>query len=119
MKPLLLAAAAVALGLLGASPMPSPTVASTPGATASAAPAAVVHMHDFAFVPETVTVQAGQSVEWINDDAIFHSATAADASWGSGELDQRRSYLHLFEKPGTYDYYCDDHSYMRARVVVK
>jgi len=120
MKPLLLATV-FALGLLGASPTPTPTpaVAPTPAATASAAPVAVVHMHDFAFDPETVTIRAGQSVEWVNDDAIFHSATAADASWNSGELDQGRSYVHIFDKPGTYDYYCDDHSYMRARVVVK
>jgi len=97
--------------------MPSPTAAPTPVTTA--APAAVVHMHDFSFDPETVTIGAGQSVQWINDDAIFHSATASDKSWNSGELDQGRSYTHVFDTPGTYEYYCDDHSYMQATVVVK
>ena len=115
MKPLLLTAS-LALGLIGASPMQSST---TPAPVASSGPAAVVHMHDFSFDPETVTIQAGQSVQWINDDAIFHSATADDKSWNSGELDQGRSYTHTFEKPGTYEYYCDDHSYMQAAVVVK
>jgi plastocyanin len=118
MKPLLLTAS-LALGLLGASPMPSPTVSPSPAPAASSAPAAVVHMHDFSFDPETVTIQAGQSVQWINDDAVFHSATASDKSWNSGELDQGRSYSRTFDTPGTYEYYCDDHSYMQATVVVK
>ena len=114
----LLLTATIALGLLGASPMPSPTASPSPAPTASGAPAAVVHMHDFSFDPETVTVKAGQSVQWINDDALFQSATASDKSWNSGELDQGRSYTHVFDKPGTYAYYCDDHTYMQASVVV-
>lgn len=76
-------------------------------------------MRDFTFDPETITIQAGQSVEWINDDAVLHSATATDRSWDSGEIDGGRTWTHLFEKPGTFAYFCDDHSYMRARVVVK
>ena len=99
--------------------MPSSTASPSPAPVASSAPAAVVHMHDFAFDPATVTIKARQSVKWINDDAIFHSATAADKSWNSGELDQGRSYTHTFDKPGTYEYYCDDHAYMKAKVVVK
>jgi plastocyanin len=103
----LLIAIALSGGLLGASPAPT------------ALPAAVVHMADFKFNPQTVTIQAGQSVEWINDDAVFHSATASDASWNSGELDQGRTWTHTFAAAGTYTYYCDDHTFMRATVVVK
>ncbi len=99
----LLITAVLALGLLGASP----------------APGAIVHMRDFTFDPETITIRAGQSVEWINDDAVMHSATADDTSWDSGEIDGGRTWSRVFEKPGTYAYYCDDHTYMKATVVVK
>lgn len=115
MKALLVTA--LALGLLGASSVPAPTA--TPTTAPTAAPGAIVHMRDFTFDPETVTIQAGQSVEWINDDAVFHSATADDKSWDSREIDGGRTWTHVFEKAGTYAYFCDDHSYMKATVVVK
>jgi plastocyanin len=110
----LLIAASLAVGLLGAAPAAAPI----PVASPSPAPAIVVHMADFKFAPATVTIHAGQSVGWINDDAVFHSATATDASWDSGELDQGRTFAHAFATPGTYTYYCDDHTFMKGTVVV-
>lgn len=113
MKPLMLLAF-LAAGLLGASPLPSPSPAPT------ATPAiTVVHISQFAFAPPSVTIHAGESVRWINDDAVQHSATADDASWDSGELAQGQSWTHVFAKAGTYGYYCDDHRFMKATVVVK
>lgn len=84
-----------------------------------AKPAAVVHIKDFKFDPAVVTIKAGQSVQWINDDQVQHSATADDKSFDSGELSNGQSYTHAFAKAGTFSYYCDDHAYMKAKLIVK
>lgn len=100
--------------LLGVAPSPSPS----PVPTAAVKPF-VVHMHDFAFDPLTVTIPAGGTVEWVNDDTVEHSATADDKSWDSGELGAGKSWTHEFAKAGTYAYYCDDHTFMKATIVVR
>jgi len=108
---LLLATAALGCVLLG-------TASPSPGPSASPAPI-VVHMKNFAFDPATITVRPGDTVEWINDDGAAHSATARDKSWDSGELGKGGSWSKTFLKAGTYAYYCDDHAFMKAQIIVK
>ena len=81
-------------------------------------PAVVVHIHNYLFVPEVVTIHAGQSVEWIQDDDDAHTATADDTSWDSGRLDKGQTFTRVFAKAGTYAYDCAYHEYMRGRVIV-
>jgi plastocyanin len=113
----LFACAALVVALLGGGTQA--TSADTPSPAPSASPAAVVRMKNFAFVPQTVTIHAGQSVQWVNDDNVSHSATADDRSWNSGELDQGQSWTYTFSAAGTYKYYCDDHEFMKGTVVVQ
>ncbi|HEY8296863.1 MAG TPA: cupredoxin family copper-binding protein [Candidatus Baltobacteraceae bacterium] len=93
--------------------------AATPAPDAAAKPAIVVHMKNFAFSPAKVSIKSGQTVEWINDDSVQHSATADDHSWNSGELAQGASWSKTFTAAGTYTYYCDDHEFMKAEIDVK
>ncbi len=91
-----LGGAAVALG--GAA------VAQTAGqqtAGASPAPAAVparsrrpavVHVKNFVYVPETVTIAPGQTVRFVQDDETPHTVTATDKSFDSGNLDQHQTW---------------------------
>jgi plastocyanin len=117
--PLACAALAIALlGAQGASPLPSASPSASPAPTATAAPL-IVHIKNFSYVPRTLTIQAGQTVEWVNDDAQPHSATADDGSWDSGELDQGQSWSSQFANPGTYRYHCDEHEFMKGTIVVK
>lgn len=113
----LFACAALAVALLGAQTGTSPSSSASPAPAAS--PAVVVHMKNFAFVPASVTIHAGQSVKWINDDSVSHSATANDRSWNSGELDNGQSWTYTFSAAGTYQYFCDDHSFMKGTVIVQ
>ena len=46
----------------------------------------IVHITGFAFAPDTLKVHAGDTLRWINDDIVPHTATAADESWDTGEL---------------------------------
>ena len=46
----------------------------------------LVAIADFAFDPETVTVDAGTKLTWTNDDEAPHTATADDGSFDTGTL---------------------------------
>ena len=97
----------------GPQPPPATTITSLPGATTAA-----VTIAHFAFTPQTLTVPAGTSVTWTNQDAVAHTATADDGSWDSGSLAQGSSYTRRFDTPGTYTYHCAIHPYMTGTIVV-
>ncbi|HEY8313355.1 MAG TPA: cupredoxin family copper-binding protein [Candidatus Baltobacteraceae bacterium] len=103
--------AALGFALLGAGATPAPE--------ASAGPTVIVHIKDFQFKPATFTIKPGTTVQWVNDDAVQHSATADDNSWNSGELAQGKTWSKTFATTGTYHYYCDDHEFMKAEIDVK
>jgi len=111
MKSLLLSAA-LAIGLVGSAFLAQP-------ATAVAAGPTVVKIANFAYEPATVTVEAGQTVEWINEDSAQHTATATDGSFKSPDLNQGQKFSHTFTKAGTFTYYCRFHRGMKGTVVVK
>lgn len=86
------------------------------------ATAQIVHVdiRDIRFRPETLTVEAGTTVQWMNHDRVQHTVTPTDkALWGSegsGDdpadwMDQGDMYAFTFTEPGTYDYYCIPHAY--------
>jgi plastocyanin len=85
----------------------------------STAPAPVIHIKNFAYAPETLTVAAGETVRFVQDDETPHTVTAADKSFDSGGLTQRASWTYTFAKAGTYAYVCTYHPYMKGTVVVK
>jgi plastocyanin len=82
---------------------------------------AVAHagMRNLAFVPGTVEIAAGTTVEWLNNDPLSHSVTADDNSFSSGLIAPGRKWRHTFTTPGTYTYHCTPHPFMKGTVVVK
>jgi plastocyanin len=107
-----LAAALLALSLATAAPAAPTAAPSGPAADAT------VHIANFAFRPPTVKIHTGQTVLFVNDDNDAHTVTAKDKSFDSGGLDTHDSWTHTFTKPGTYEYFCALHPYMKAVVVV-
>jgi YVTN family beta-propeller protein len=98
---------------------PGMSAASGQGQAASAAPGDVeIQISKFSF-GGPVTVKAGQTVSWVNNDAVTHSVEAADGSWDLGDLGPGQRATKTFDVPGTYEYYCDFHQYMRSQVVVQ
>jgi plastocyanin len=88
------------------------------GATAPPA-GATVHITNFAFDPATLTVAAGTTVRFVNDDPEAHTVTARDGSFNSDGLDTNDSWSFRFTKHGDYAYFCQLHPYMKGTVVVK
>ena len=80
-------------------------------------------MHDVSidasgFSPSTVTIKAGDSVRWTNNDTSPHTATGDDHSWGSPTLTGGKSFFRTFTAHGTVGYHCHIHHEMTATIVV-
>ncbi len=112
--------ALAALVLFGA-PAGARQASPAPAASATTAPAAavVVHMKGYVFTPASVTIKAGDTVQFLNDDTTAHTATADDKSWDSGNLDIGATFSHTFTTAGTVTYVCAYHGFMRGTIVVK
>ena len=81
--------------------------------------ASAVNIDNFTFSPPTITVAAGTTVKWTNDDDIPHTVRAVDGSFHSKAMDSADSYSFTFTKPGVYSYFCSLHPKMVGKVVVK
>jgi plastocyanin len=79
---------------------------------------ATVKIHDFAFGPAPLTVKAGTTVTWINEDETPHTVVATAHAFRSKALDTDDKYSFTFTTPGSYAYFCSLHPHMQATVVV-
>lgn len=82
---------------------------------------ASVTIQNFAYHPQVLTVTAGTTVTWTNQDTVQHTVTADAGSGGfsSALLSQGQTFRHTFTRPGTYQYYCEVHTSMRGTIIVK
>ena len=66
-------------------------------------------MQNIAFNPQTLSVAAGATVTWTNNDQVQHTVTWDDQSVNSGLLSQGETFSYTFDTPGTYGYFCIPH----------
>jgi len=78
-----------------------------------------VVIQGFEYRPSTVEIAPGDTVAWTNLDATVHTVTAEDGSFDSGRLDQGQRYAVVFNRPGTYTYFCELHDFHRGSVIVR
>ncbi|TMJ92244.1 MAG: amicyanin [Alphaproteobacteria bacterium] len=83
------------------------------------AAAAEVEIDQFAFVPQRITVKAGTTVTWINDDDTPHTVASSSKLFKSKALDTKDKFSFTFTTPGTYAYFCSLHPHMTGVVVVE
>jgi amicyanin len=113
----LLRAPALLLGALllagGATVLPAPA--------ARAAGAHQVVMSGYAFSPRALTITAGDTVTWVNEDQAPHDVktTSGPESVHSPMLNKGGTWSHTFTVPGTYGYVCTVHPGMTAELVVR
>lgn len=77
-----------------------------------------VFIQDFFFDPDSVTVNQGDSVIWINNGAIQHTSTSDDEIWDSGILSNGDSYTLSLDSPGDFPYHCSIHPSMLGNIEV-
>jgi plastocyanin/uncharacterized membrane protein YozB (DUF420 family) len=81
--------------------LPEPTTGATPKKV-------TVNIKNFEFSPKEVSIEAGTTVEWI-DEQGKHTVEADDGSFKSETLTANGKYEHKFDSPGSYPYYCTFH----------
>ena len=122
---LVCAAALAACGGSGSTPAASVAAsAAAPSAAApSEAPAAgggdAVTIKNFAFGPASLSVAAGSSVTWTNDDSTAHTVTADDGSFDSSSIAPGSTFSQTFDTAGTFAYHCSIHPNMTATIEVQ
>jgi plastocyanin/PKD repeat protein len=71
-----------------------------------------VTMTDGRFTPQNVTVNPGDTVTWVNNGSLSHTATADGGSFNSGTVQPGGNFSAVFSGTGTYAYH--DQSYGSA-----
>ena len=68
-----------------------------------------IHEDHFSFIPSQLTIPAGTTVIWVNDEQAKHTASADDGQFDSGDQELGVRYEYTFTEPGTYRYFCRYH----------
>ena len=100
-------------------PMQQQSSTSQSNSNKSAVGKNAVTIQNYAFSPATITVKAGDKVTWTNEDSVGHSATADQAGFDTGVLQQGQSGSVTFAKAGTFTYHCSVHPDMKGTVIVQ
>jgi amicyanin len=93
--------------------------AATFAARSAPATDAEVDIDQFTFLPQRITVKAGTTVTWINEDDVPHTIVSSSKVFKSRALDTADKFSFTFTTPGTYDYFCSVHPHMTGAVVVE
>lgn len=71
------------------------------------------------FTPATLTVPAGTTVTWGNNDVTAHTVTSDTGLFNSNNLNAGNTFQVKFDNPGQYKYHCTIHSFMTGTIVVQ
>jgi len=78
-----------------------------------------INISNFAFSPASLTVKAGSTVTWTNNDATTHTVTGdTGTTLNSGNLAPSQTYSKTFTTQGTFGYHCSIHPFMTGTVTV-
>jgi amicyanin len=78
-----------------------------------------VKIDNFTFAPQRLTVKAGTTVTWTNEDDIPHTVASSTKAFKSKALDTDDKFSFTFTTPGTYEYFCSLHPHMTGAIVVE
>jgi plastocyanin len=93
------------------------------GVAVMAAPAGAedtaVKIDNFTFAPQRVTVKAGTTITWTNNDDTPHVVASATKAFRSKALDTDDKFSFTFTTAGVYEYFCSLHPHMIGTIVVE
>ena len=87
-------------------------------AVASLSATKIVNIRSTGFAPKTVTIAAGDTVQWKNVDTVNHQVVANNGSFASGLIRPTKTYSKRIDIPGTYGYRDALHPTLRGTVKV-
>jgi plastocyanin len=101
------------------SPAMSPTPTPTTTSGSVSIPVGARTAGSAGYTPNPVTITAGSTVTWTNNDTIAHTSTSDTGVFDSGNIAPGERYSFTFNTRGTFPYHCTLHPGMVASVVVQ
>jgi plastocyanin len=80
---------------------------------------AEIKIANFTFDPPVLTMKAGTTVTWVNNDDIPHLVSEKDGKFRSSALDTGDKFSQTFSAAGTVEYFCAIHPHMTGKIVVE
>lgn len=77
-----------------------------------------VTIKSFKFSPAQITVAAGDTVTFVNEDGAPHTGTALDGSFDTGRLNKGESGTVTLSSAGSIEYKCNFHPNMKGTITV-
>jgi len=74
-------------------------------------------MDKMVFSPTETTASVGDTIEWVNNDILAHTATARNGDWDVA-IAAKKTVSYVLKRAGSIDYYCRYHPNMTGRIVV-
>jgi len=71
------------------------------------------------YSPSTITVRPGTLITWINNDSAAHTVTSSQGLFDSGNLLTGQTFQFVFDRVGTFSYFCKIHPNIKGEVVVQ
>lgn len=102
-----------------AAPTPKPAPPPTPAANTVSIVAGSATKTTTAYSPNPVTLAAGGTVTWVNNDTTTHTSTADGGAWASGSIAPGGQFSRTFGTAGTFTYHCSIHPNMIGTVQVQ
>lgn len=106
-----------AFALLNKNGMNTTPSSTAPTSTNEAVSPNSVLISNFSFNPGSLTVKAGTTVTWTNNDSVTHSIKSS--SFTSPDLATGDTFKFTFNTPGTYNYNCGIHPTMTGTIIVQ
>ncbi|MBN4046099.1 hypothetical protein JYT57_00275, partial [Nitrosarchaeum koreense] len=108
---------------------PTPTTPSTTELNHVTIPAGTgnpgCELNNLCYIPSTITINQGETVQWTNKDNVIHTVTSGSPSssvssnlFDSGMFYSEDPYQFEFNNKGSFGYYCMVHPWMEGTVIV-
>jgi plastocyanin len=127
------------LGCIGTqkgTPVPTPTSTPIPSSTVTATPVVMVTTpipeatptgnqtlvkldSRRGFVPNIVTINAGDEIVWDNYDTDTVTVVSTDGLFDAQLLEYQQQYRYIFKKPGTYMFHLEQNQSLNGTVIVE
>ncbi len=92
----------VAVGVMGSIPAQAETIR--------------VNIDKLVFAPASISAKVGDTIQWVNDDVLAHTATVK-GDWDV-MIPPKKIVSFVLRKAGDVEYYCRFHPNMKGRIAV-
>jgi plastocyanin len=90
------------------------------GANATPIATGEIGIDNFSFAPKMAAIAAGKRVTWVNHDDVPHQIVSANRAFPPSKvLDTGERHEHVFDRAGSYAYFCSLHPTMTGTIAVR